>query len=138
MAFELIWRSVTLLHYSPAEDSTPTRSKSCYHQTTPTHTNNVQDFPTVLGKPNAVLTGLCQSCPTKGASVSALLLVSSPKFNATTGQLTFSATKLPGWNAGSKVHLGDASNILLDSAQLVIDDTEEAVNGAEEAGRCGQ
>ena len=39
-----------------------------------------QDFPTALGKPNAVLSGLCQSCPDKGISLSALLLVSSPRY----------------------------------------------------------
>ena len=103
----------------------------------------LQDFPWALGQPNAVLHGQCQSCLTKGATLSLLLLVSSPSYNTSTGLLTFSATKLPGWDASAvKAQLGPpAANgdiIELFGASIVIDTTETAaVNGAEEAvGEC--
>ena len=67
------------------------------------------------------------SCPEKGVSISSLLLLSSPRLNVTTGHLTFSATKLPGWNAGIKEKLGDSRVIVLDKVQLVIDSTVSTV-----------
>ena len=60
------------------------------------HALCVQDFRWALGLPNAVLSGVCQSCQTNGTAVSLLLLIAGPTYNSTTGQLTFSATKLPG------------------------------------------
>ena len=87
-----------------------------------------------LGKPNAVLSGQCRTCGNKGTQVSVILLVSSPRYNASTNQLTFSATKIPGWDHRSKDELGHlgGGGHLLDLAQLVID-SSEAVNGVEEA-----
>ena len=60
-----------------------------------------QDFPSALGLPNVVLTGLTvQNGDAASASqVALVLLVSSPSYNASTGLLTFSATKLPHWDA---------------------------------------
>ena len=83
-----------------------------------------------MGLPNAVLSGTCQSCRGNSTEVSLLLLIASPTFNATTGQLTFSATKLPGWDAklDPSVNLdaeARASGVIrLSAPQLVIDNTE--------------
>ena len=84
-----------------------------------------------LGKPNAVLSGQCRTCGAKGAQVSVVLLVSSPHYNASTNHLTFSATKIPGWDARSKDELGHlgSEGHRIDLAQLVID-SSETVDGA--------
>ena len=69
-----------------------------------------QDFPTALGKPNAVLSGLCQSCPDKGISLSALLLVSSPRYISGCGygcgvhQWVWGTSVGVGYNSGCGVH----------------------------------
>jgi len=97
-----------------------------------------QDFPWALGLPNAALHGSCQSpCKSQGQDVSLLLLISSPTYNATTGLLTYSATKLPGWGAKFLDQLDTSSDISgvayeIADAKLWIDSTEEVVaDGAE-------